>query len=773
MIPLLLLSSTAWAQGLQAPVGPLLDDLENVPALVLAGPDRARLYAEDARRVADGLPDRFADPRAVTLDAETDGAWHQLADGSWLWRARVTAAGADHLNFGFGRFHLPADARLLIVDAAGHDALSRPLTAADNKPHGEFWTPVLRTDEALLEAWVPPSAREELALVLAQVGVGYKGFGAAEDKSGSCNVDVACPEGDPWRGEIASVAVYGSQGSTWCTGFMVNNTAQDQRPLFQTASHCGLSTRSLVVYWNYESPSCGQQNGGRYDDWQSGGSRLADDRRSDFDLIELDALPDPDWEVAYAGWDHSGDDASSSVGIHHPSTDEKAISFSDRPTAVTSYSGSSSPGDSSHVRVKSWDDGTTEGGSSGSPLFNQDHQVIGQLHGGSASCNNSSSDWYGALAASWDGGGSSGSRLRDHLDPLGTGQETLDTLAPWLGGLTVTPDGDVASQGPRGGEFLPERWTWTLENSGGQSVDWTAQVDVSWLQVDVDGGTLRPNSTQEVTVDVARAARDLALGVYTGTVLFSDLDGGTEVLRTITLQVGVPTVVWSWPMDSDPGWNLEGGWEWGEPLGRSAPDGSPDPSSGHTGSAVLGYDLAGAYPDEMAPEHATLGPLDMRGLRSVALRYWRWLGVEGAPYDFAQVALSTDGEQWETLWTADGEVDDGAWTEVALDLSAWADDAPQVWLRWTMGRSDGRVEHCGWNLDDVTIEAVVDQAGEGDTGGGRIADPIGGGEWTQGGWGCGSGGAAGGLVALLAGVLALGRRRVWTDDGRHRDEPWR
>lgn len=73
-----------------------------------------------------------------------------------------------------------------------------------------------------------------------------------------------------------------------------------------------------------------------------------------------------------------------------------------------------------------WDIGTTEPGSSGSPLFNQDNRVIGQLHGGDAACDNDESDWYGAFYASWTGGDKSSSRLLDWLDPGNTGQLFID-----------------------------------------------------------------------------------------------------------------------------------------------------------------------------------------------------------------------------------------------------------------------------------------------------------------------------------------------------------
>ena len=71
-----------------------------------------------------------------------------------------------------------------------------------------------------------------------------------------------------------------------------------------------------------------------------------------------------------------------------------------------------------------WEDGVTEPGSSGAPLFNSTHSVIGQLHGGNSSCDNpTGSDWYGKLSLSWTGNGNTYSRRRliDWLDPYNTG----------------------------------------------------------------------------------------------------------------------------------------------------------------------------------------------------------------------------------------------------------------------------------------------------------------------------------------------------------------
>jgi hypothetical protein len=80
-----------------------------------------------------------------------------------------------------------------------------------------------------------------------------------------------------------------------------------------------------------------------------------------------------------------------------------------------------------------WDrNTTTEGGSSGSPLFNQDHRIIGQLWGGGASCSNlSAPDYYGRLSNSWNPSGSNNTnQLKFWLDPNNTGASFIDGFDP-------------------------------------------------------------------------------------------------------------------------------------------------------------------------------------------------------------------------------------------------------------------------------------------------------------------------------------------------------
>ena len=438
---------TAWialalALPAAAQVGPKegAAPLATVERLIMPPVSNEALLAEDEAAAGPGVPLRFALPQPVKLGPDDAGQWQTLADGRELWRLRVHSAGAVSLNFGFSHFLMPEGGTLTVYRPDRRQAI-RPFTAADNEDHGELWTPILPGDEGVLEVLLPAGGRRYLDLELVHVGHGYRAFGPHFDKlaekSGACNVDVICPEGDDWRDEIRSVAVIGTGGSTFCTGFLVNNTAQDLTPYFMTANHCGIgpgNAASLVVYWNYENSTCrppgspesGGPGDGTLDQFQTGSFYRASYSPSDFTLVELDDDPDPAWNVHWAGWDATSNDFPGAIGIHHPNTDEKRISFENDATTTTSYLGTSVPGDGTHVRVIDWDLGTTEPGSSGSPLFNPDHRVVGQLHGGFAACGNDESDWYGRMSMSWTGGGSAATRLVDWLDPTASGVLTLD-----------------------------------------------------------------------------------------------------------------------------------------------------------------------------------------------------------------------------------------------------------------------------------------------------------------------------------------------------------
>ena len=456
--------------------------LRSVDLVVLPAVDVAALRAEDEKALVEGIggPARFAAAIPVDLDATRDGSWETLPDGSRIWRLRVVSPGAFSLNFGFSRFRLPDGAtvhfypvtavpvqaggtphgqdgptdpaRAASADAAvaAASAWDGPYEAADASPDGQFWTAVVPGDDAMVELWVHAEAAFEPELVISQVGHDYRGFAslarallAPGEKQGNCNNDVICPVGDPWRNEIRSVAVYSRSGSMTCTGTLVNSHDPDHPPYFLTANHClidSVNDASVVVYWNFESPVCGALSRGSLAQHQTGAELKAKYSVSDFCLVRLAFVPDPAFNVYYAGWDaREAAMPAAAVCIHHPTTDEKAISFCNTPITPATYLFEPTPGDGTHWCVHKWDDGTTEPGSSGSGLWNPDHRLVGQLHGGYASCTSITSDYFGRLSRSWGGGGAAASQLKAWFDPAATNVLFVDGRN-WDGRSTLPGD---------------------------------------------------------------------------------------------------------------------------------------------------------------------------------------------------------------------------------------------------------------------------------------------------------------------------------------------
>jgi hypothetical protein len=188
-------------------------------------------------------------------------------------------------------------------------------------------------------------------------------------------------------------------------------------------------------------------------------------------------------------------------------------------------------------------------------------------------------------------------------------------------------------------------------------------------------------------------------------------EGGesNEATVTITFTLPPPELVHSFNMDSDPGWSTEGEWAYGVPTGGGAYN--QDPTSGYTGDNVYGYDLNGNYDPYIPTYYLTTTAIDCSGLVETELRFWRWLGIEHGAFDKAGIEVSNNGTDWTTVWSHTGtSIQDTSWTQVAYDIQGVADDQSTVYVRWSIGPTDGSGNYPGWNIDDVEFWAVQTQA---------------------------------------------------------------
>lgn len=417
------------------------EQLEQLPLAELATFNHEQLLEEDTRLEKAGGRTNNGRIIPIGLDEQNLGVWTSLSNGDRVWQYRFKSEGAKGVAVYFDGLYIPQGA-VMFLYAMDRKTFVGPFTVDDCNPHGYFMMGEVLGDEAILEYYEPasvvgvPNIGIQSVCHMYRYVYDYSDY-AAEDNtrdSDVCEVDVNCPEGAEWtaqRDAVVRLLINDGNGSGLCSGSIVNTTARDCRKYLLTALHCGIGVSDsewlqCTVRFKYQTTGCG--TGTTTTNNRVGVFHLADSNDgggnsgSDFLLLAVeDDLPS-NYNVFYAGWDSRSATPADVVGIHHPAGDVKKIS-----TATNIVSGTySAPG--YHWRV-SWmatetNHGVTEGGSSGSPIFNEDKRIVGQLTGGSSYCDSPTApDFYGKMDKNWDDNpNSADQKLKEWLDPIDSGE---------------------------------------------------------------------------------------------------------------------------------------------------------------------------------------------------------------------------------------------------------------------------------------------------------------------------------------------------------------
>jgi len=398
----------------------------------------------DALRTEDAIIDedksgpwRFGYNNDTDLNFSNSGTWLDLANGGKLWQVVINCENALTVNLTFENTSIPAGNEMYVFNPSKTFILGK--FTENHIYEGQLGTELVPGSTVIVEYYVAPeNVNFAKNLTISKVTHGYRMASEFQEKafgsSGGCNMNAICPDGDPIRDAIRATVMLVSGSNGFCTGSMINNTANDGKPYVLTANHCYSNPTSWIFRFNWASATCLNPDSSPSFESLSGAVLRSRRSASDFCLVEITGglvnktVPES-YNTYFPGWDNSDAIPTVTTCVHHPDGDIKKISFDDQP--AISANGMGSPESNSQWQV-SWDrNTTTEPGSSGSPLFDQNNRIIGQLWGGGASCSNlAAPDYYGKVSSSWNPAGSNATNhLQTWLDPEGT-ETILDGYNP-------------------------------------------------------------------------------------------------------------------------------------------------------------------------------------------------------------------------------------------------------------------------------------------------------------------------------------------------------
>ena len=420
----------------------------SIPFITMPKIDEAIVKSDKDKRCSLHKSLIFAYPLQVNITPETNGVWEITDDGTKLWRIGIHSSKAKSLNIIFSKFTLNNGCKVFIYNPSMSVTYGAYTNHTSSSLKNLATSPV-PGDELIVELQVSSEVKDYGEIEIGQVAHDYIGIfnhfllkDGNYGRAGACNIDINCMAGDNWQNEKKAVARLIINGGKLCTGTMVNNTKNDGTPYFLTANHCiadSNEAKNTVFCFDYESPYC-EGPDGSITNTISGSMVKSTSANLDFTLLELIDKPPYAFDLYYAGWSYNEKAADSTASIHHPLGDVKKISF-DHDSTITATFTSNEYDSSAHWLITNWERGTTQGGSSGSPLFNQDHQIVGTLTGGEATCENSINDYYGKFTRFWDDYSANEEQLKCWLDPESSGLKNVyayipETTTDFFSGIT-------------------------------------------------------------------------------------------------------------------------------------------------------------------------------------------------------------------------------------------------------------------------------------------------------------------------------------------------
>ncbi|MBO4481152.1 MAG: trypsin-like peptidase domain-containing protein, partial [Bacteroidales bacterium] len=413
-----------------------------VPTIEIEALDAEALLAEDAAIPGKDHALRIGVTKDVNYTIANSGRIDMLPDGGRVWRIAFHMEDATFTSMHFSTFNIPDGAELYLYTPDREYVIGKFINK-NQMEEGSFYPQEMPGEDIVVEYYEPAGVAFEGNLAISQISQGYYDFfhikaieGGLGSAEGTCHPNAICYD-NTWHAQINSVVCYTMTSGGYvymCSGAMINNTANDNKQYLLSANHC-YESGTWKFYFKYQATTCSGSNGSILKTATGYTLKAKDngDSSSDFMLVEITGTINTTYDVYLAGWDISTSaptNPTSCGAIHHPGGDIKKFSIPQNLNngAMAGYG---------KFWLANWATatGATEQGSSGSPLFNKDKLIVGQLYAGSSSCSNPTGwDLYGKLSNSWTNNNTSDNskKLKPWLDPNNTGATTLQ--GRWMPG---------------------------------------------------------------------------------------------------------------------------------------------------------------------------------------------------------------------------------------------------------------------------------------------------------------------------------------------------